>query len=525
MTDEANYAAVLEHLAQAAASGEPGIYLGQTVHGDLPVVLPLKTFNVHGSNRGASDSGKTLQVMRMIYQRCMLQAPGRPACGAEDCSIVCIDMKGDRALFNHNRVCAELAGMEFKYFDTRPGSESYLFNPLSQSHHRHMSRLQRAQEVANALGFLHGADWSKAYFGAQNAELTFVPLDAVGPDGEPRFRTYREVSHVYAEPRLFAALPGARMDNLKEGSHVVTTMKLLGKVHAMNLTKDLMPERPDAFTHAIDAGSLFYKKQFVQVTVPFASDPLIGGHIARQLCYCVFNAGQFARDRKCRVLVFVDEAQHAVSRQFIQLFEQARGFGITIVLVHQHRGQLADVGGEDQRLAIDTNTAWSLDFDVASAEMIKFIQDHSPRGIFASPSWSRQASGIAALDAWDEYTFAKALRESDKVEISTQAGPLFDSGTILKLNARGDVGWVRVRVNRGSMRLVGVVPFHWRYHLTEGQYRKLETARLPGPSDRTITVQKEPFDGLPPPVTDLTPRSPIVPKPTPFSPKTNGAHT
>jgi hypothetical protein len=304
------------------------------------------------------------------------------------------------------------------------------------------------------------------------------------------------------------------VDNLKDGSHVVTTVKLLGKVHAMNLTRDLLPGKPAAFEHAIDALSLFYKKQFVQVTVPFSSDPLVGAHVARQLCYCVFNAGQFAKDRTCRVVVVVDEAQHAVSRQFVQLFEQARGFGITIVLVHQHRGQLSNVGGEDMRLAIDTNTAWSLDFDVASAEMIKFIQDHSPRGLFASPSWSRQTAGISSLHAWDEFSFAKALRESDRVNISTHAGPLFDAGTILGLNARGDVGWVRVRVNRGSMRLVGVVPFHWKYHLTERQYRQLETARMPGPSDRTVTVQKEPFDGLPPPVVDLTPRSSIVPKPT-----------
>ena len=52
MTDEACYAAVLEHMAQAAVSGEPGIYLGQTVHGDLPVVLPYRTFKVHGSFEG-----------------------------------------------------------------------------------------------------------------------------------------------------------------------------------------------------------------------------------------------------------------------------------------------------------------------------------------------------------------------------------------------------------------------------------------------------------------------------------------
>jgi hypothetical protein len=519
MSDSIHYGAVMEHLLWGRDPKEQGVYLGQSVFGDLPIVLPLRTFFVHGSIRGATDSGKTLQEMRMHYQLCALQAPSRIdalrrlGIKAEEYSIVCIDHKGDPALFNHSRICAEIGGMEFRHFDTRAGHESYLYNPLDQSHHEHMSRLQRAQEVANALGFIYGVGWSKEFFGSKNVELTFIPFNSVRPDGSPRFRTFRELAYVYSEPRLFAALPGARLDNLKEGSHVVTTMKLLASVHAMNLTPDMEPDRAALFEHAIDAKSLFYRKQFVHLTVPFSTDPLVGPHVTRSFAYNLFNAGQYAKDRKYRVVLFVDEAQHAISRPFIQLFEQARGFGITVALIHQHRGQLANIDGEDQRLAIDTNTAWSLDFDAASEEMIRFIQELSPRGKFARPAWSRRASDVRSLEAWDDYSFAKALAQSESINFAASSEPLLDQGTILGLNARGDVGWVRVRVHRGNMRFVGVVPFYWRYHLTEEQYRKLTRITPPGPGEKTITVKKEPFDDLPPPAIDFAPKSSIVPKP------------
>jgi hypothetical protein len=288
-------------------------------------------------------------------------------------------------------------------------------------------------------------------------------------------------------------------------------MWLLSHMHPLNETTVTLKDRPAVYENRIDALSLFYKKQFIHVSVPWGDFPLTGPCLVNLLALQIFNAGRFAtRDRKCRVIIYMDEAQCCITEQLIKQYAQARAHGITYVLIHQQREQLADVGGKDLRALIDTNTAWSIDFDVSSKEMIQWVQDHSPTAVRMHASLSCSSEEIGDLKNLDEARLELARQLADKFTLTEHEGPLYSAGDILRLNSTGKVAWLRVGVPRDNLRTVGVVPFYWDHHVTLEQYHTLLHTPRPGSGPGTITVSKEPF-AEPPKPTNL--KSPIVPKP------------
>jgi hypothetical protein len=508
-------------LAPMLYSGDPleanAIYEGQSAYGDLPLCIPLKTFFLHGAIRGKTGTGKTLEAMRQILKLCCLQAPQRldylrvRGQEFEEYSIVQIEQKEDDASFNSSRIAASFADMKFRVLDPRIGARSNVYNPFKQRHHEFMSGVQRLEELISALGLIHasGSGYGEYFYTYENARRLGPPFDANGDEAwgwdkaAPWFDSFRKLGWLLDWDANFLKLPGATREMIKNGSHVAGLCWFLSKIHPLNVTAETDPGRDDLFENAIDASSLFHDKQFVHVTVPWGDFPLTGTTIVNLLLMQIFNAGRHATSRgtrKYRVIVYLDEAQHALSEQLVKQFAQARSNGITLAVVHQQRDQLRYIGGKDLRSHVDENLAWSIDLDASGDEMIDWIQKHSPTAMRVYRTIARPVESIHNLDDDAEYAISRALETAEDLSFVEHEEPLYSRGEILALNSTGRCGWLRVPLDTDNLRLEGaVVPFFWRHHLTLEQYRKLASIPRSVPARGTLVVKKAPFSALPKP--------------------------
>ena len=523
-------------LAQTLYSGDPleqdAIYEGQSAYGDLPLCLYLLTFFLHGAIRGRTNAGKTLEVMRQIFKLCLLQSPARldhlrsRGRKFEEYSIVHFDQKDDNASFNSSHIAASFGDMKFRALDPRIGATSNVYNPFKQKYHKFMSTVQRLEEILSALGLIHsaGSGYGPWFFTVENGRRLAPPFEANRDEDEGEDKdddkkslvldSFRTLSRVLDNDKEFLGLHGATKEMLKNGSHAAGLAWFLSKIHPLNVTGRSHP-RPrwdDLHENAIDALSLFHEKQFVHVTVPWGDFPMTGTSIVNLLLMQIFNAGRYAKQtRKYRVIIYIDEAQHALTEQMVKQFAQARSYGITLVLVHQQRDQLADIGGKDLRSQVDGNIGWSIDLDASGEEMIGWIQKNSPTAMRVHRSYVRPVSTINSLADPDEYGMPRALETAENISFVEREGPLYSQGEIMALNSTGRVGWLRVPLDNDNLRLEGaVVPFVWQYHITKKQYEILEKTPRSYGGPGTITVEADPSQPLAEPE-DLGPD--FIPKP------------
>ena len=135
------------------------LYLGASLEGDYPVLLHRELLNAHAHILGDTGSRKTSIGIAPLLTQLIAR---------EDSSVLIIDLKGDKTLFEAAREEAEVAGIPFKWFTNITGRSSFVFNPLRQSHVKTMTTNQLTQGILQALALEYGEDYGRGYFSALN---------------------------------------------------------------------------------------------------------------------------------------------------------------------------------------------------------------------------------------------------------------------------------------------------------------------------------------------------------------------
>lgn len=339
------------------------LFLGVEPHAAFPVLLNRALLNQHAYIVGQTGSGKTsLGLMPLLIQ--VLRADrDRPNCG-EGPPIVVLDLKGDPALFHTVRLEAEARrtrlGAEgdddprsaFVYFTPEPNRSSFFFNPFRSMDSAHRSPMQLCELVLDSLGLSHGEGYGRSYYTRLNRMLL---LEALKHPSRPR-----SFNKLYTVLDQIVKSEGKRGDSQTLFELAATIKSLSGYTRLATDDRDLPPHRTIHLPRVLEHGQVAY------FWLPAATESVSVREIGKLALYSLLTA---AIDRQRdgaeprEIYVVIDEFQRLAGENFRVILEQARSFGIRVILANQSISDLK-TPDTDLRPTIRTNTRVKMHFSV-----------------------------------------------------------------------------------------------------------------------------------------------------------------
>lgn len=314
----------------------------------------------------------------------------------EDPALLVIDMKGDLALFHATREAARSAKKSFRYFTVEPGCASYFFNPfVDLGHSGGTTTIQFAELLMEALALIHGPGYGRAFFTKQSREALLHELAR----GARPF-TFKEL--------LEALERGARANakGYREAIELVATIRAMTFYPQLNTTRQAYDPQK-----SIHMGTLLAERQVAYFWLPSARESVSAQEIAKLALFALLTAAmkrqprtreQRENDRDYgfrRAYVVIDEFQRLASENFKVVLEQARSFGVSVILSNQSLSELK-TPSTDLRPVVTTNTRSKIHFSVQNALDRKELSDSSGQDVSFVPVEStvqvRQRFGLTA---------------------------------------------------------------------------------------------------------------------------------
>jgi hypothetical protein len=305
------------------------VYLGRSVHGDYPVLLHLKLLQQHAHILGDTGSRKTSVGIAPLLSQLI---------GRADASVLVLDLKGDKGLFECARHEAARAGLPFQFFTNVGDRASHVFNPLRQSHTDTLTIHQQTQPILQALSLEYGEGYGAGYFSAVNEIVLKEYLDHYRSTD-----SFRRLSDLVKVPQAYQAAGGDPGD-WKAARHLAILLDKLASVYPMNLTEDDLRDRPEAWRDRIDMPALLEDRRVVYFSLSSAMEPTTVSPVARLALFNLLTAAAQREGRGGRVYVFVDEFQRIVTENMRLFLEQARSMKLHFILANQTMGQLRGRG-------------------------------------------------------------------------------------------------------------------------------------------------------------------------------------
>lgn len=450
------------------------LLLGRALEGDYPVLLDRALLHQHAHLVGDSGSRKTsLGIAPTIAQ----------LIASNDNSVVVLDLKGDRALFETARIEATEAGADFRWFTAEPGHSSHVFNPLEQSHLDRFNPSQRTQLILEALALNYGDAYGRGYFSAVNESVLVNILRKHG------VRNFIQLHQLLTDAKIYETLK--LLDEPKDARHLSSLVDRLISVPHLNLTHAQLAGRPAVAAAAIDMPSLLARPQVVYFNLRSSHNPIVSPAIAKLALYLLFTAAaDRTPDQKCHVYVVVDEFQQIVSENIPLVMEQARSSGLAFLIAHQSLDQL-DRKKVDIRDTIQACTAFKQYFRASDPKTIRHLEELSGEGLFENLEWTQSID--AALGVDHDHSFSPLKAVDGAVKVTESREPLLERNTILNVSSLPNTSFVHFTEGSNFTQFGAFpTPIISDYHINEDEYDKRREASWPPADERTIIVEQPP---------------------------------
>ena len=399
------------------------LLVGFSLFGDYPVLLHKAILDQHYHLTGDTGSMKTSLVAGPLAAQLMARG---------DCSVVVLDLKGDRSLFETCRVEAQRAKLPFSWFTTERGRSSFVFNPFEQSYHADVTPEQESETLLQGMSLDYGVDYGRAYFTSQN---------------EMSLKALMRKLNLKSAAALFDVLndPGGggilSVRELKDAGHLRAIASRLMTVAPLNA------ELPAGAGRRIEAADVLRRKQVVYFNLSSPQEPLSAATIARLFLWSVFSCAAHNRVKGNRVYLVVDEFQQIIAENSKPLFSMIRGLGVTLVPVHQTLGQL-DQRGADLIDTVDANTAVKHVLRASDPRTVKRIAEMSGVQTYHTVSWTQDtADGNGSIDP--------SLAAEGLVQVSESPGDALDKNTILAVSSDQASSFIRFTFGSGYTQFAG----------------------------------------------------------------------
>lgn len=469
---------MVDRLLQSGHAGLEGhLFLGMRYFGGQPYLVPANRDNPHTWVMGGTGAGKTARILAPLIAQLI----------ARRRSVVVIDPKPDKTLFESCRFECDHEGILFRSVDITPGRWSYAFSPFNQSHAAVQTLSSRAESIIQAFNLDYGPVYGGAYYAAMD-ELFCLALFTLFPEA----RTPAEIARVFDSPKVFQRHLGEKG---WEDSNLVRAIfaKLAGST-PLNVTA----RTPGVTRHVLDAAIDMRQPFYTPQVIYFALDAKELRTTTRATMglafYNLLTAAKYVGpEPKVTVACVIDEAQEVIGPNLAILFEQARSLGIELVLAHQNLGQLRKAN-QDYRETLEENAGLQIVFNPTGRDTREWIEATSGEQPYAALSWEQDQRGHldprsgAGFDP--QYARRPGLFDFPRVSVSERLGPVWDRTTLMRLSALPGVAWIRVLRDQGYARDGGQwVPVQTLFHIPDEVYKARRRKPWPGPNGYTVQVE------------------------------------
>jgi len=314
-----------------------------------PVLLHRRILDEHMYIAGQSGAGKTsLGIIPILTQ--IIRSGG-----TKPCPIVILDLKGDLSLFNTAReeaaarqVAGTAAPQDVLMFRTDRGYATNYFNPFRDFASSGQPRrpIETAELFIQALSLFHGDFYGASYYSKQHRDVLLSALK----DAEKKKTNPQSFTDLYQVLETSAKSSGERGRDAVE---------LMATIHAVAQYEQLGPApagvRSIHMPELIRAGQLAYfwlPSQLTGMTVRETGKLALYAFLTAMQEYK--QSEESAGDDR-RGYLIIDEFQRIAAENVRVILQQARSFGISVILANQDPTDLK-LPNADLRSTVYTNT-------------------------------------------------------------------------------------------------------------------------------------------------------------------------
>jgi hypothetical protein len=475
---------------------EGHMFLGMRYYGGTPFLIPVKRDNPHIWVMGGTGTGKTTRVLAPLIAQYI--ALGH--------SVVVLDPKPDKALFESCWFECDYQGIPFRYICITPGRWSYTFPPLAQSHAAAQTIASRAETWIQSLNLDYGVQYGGSYFTATEEALCIALLTLF-----PESRSPEEIARLFDNPAVLRRHLGER--GWTDSSHIRSVLAKLAGVTPLNVTPNTPGVTKQVLDAAIDMRQPFYTPQVIYFALDSAQLRTSTRATLGLGFYNLLAAAKHVGSKPdVPVVCVVDEAQETIGPNLSILLEQARSMGIQLILSHQNLSQLRK-HDTDYQGTFEENTGLQIVFNPVSRSVREWMEATSGNQVYTDVKWSQDL--LPGLDLRSSESFHPRLARRSgfldfpELHVSERIGPVWDRTELMQLSAEPGVAWVRITRDQGFSRDGGQwVPVRTLYHIDGDTFDVRRFSPWPGPNGQNVFVELDPsydrrFRELPPP----TPRT------------------
>jgi hypothetical protein len=393
------------------------LFLGVEPHVRFPVLLHEKILAEHAYFVGDSGSGKTsLGLMPLLMQLIRGHGPspedlrdGRVFADGRTLPppIVVIDLKGDPALFHTVKAEAEARKLEFRFFTPEKGRPSHYFNPFASIDAENRTEIQLCHILLDALSLNHGEGYGRGYYSRQSRSLLYAALT-----GQKKPRSLEELREAIDDLRKSGNA------EYKDTLELVSTLDAL--INYKMLAVRTNPRRPD---EAIHMPSVLERRQVVYFWLPAVVESVSAREIAKLALYslltaCIDRQRNLPPKEWRQAYVFIDEFQRIAGENFRIIMEQARSFGLGVVLANQSVADLVtpDV---DLRPTVRTNTRFKRYFSVTDPHDVASLSEASGQELMYPRTWSQTAGDAPYSEHISNFYMSRSDSQSLKPRLTS----------------------------------------------------------------------------------------------------------
>jgi len=279
--------------------------------------------------------------------------------------IVIIDLKGAPELFNTVREESNERGQAFLFFTAELDKPSYYFNPFTALKRRAASLPQQTQQLLDGLGRNFGDDYARSYF-------TGIPRHHI-LSALKRFGTPTSFPHLH-EMLVKSRPKGRRSHDTADLEYIVESFCFYPQLFT---TAEQERTRPNGI---ISFDRVLEDRQVVYFWLPAAEESIAVRDIGKFVLFNYLSAAKERQDKRKeyrQAYLFVDEFQRLVGESLQIILEQARSYGIGVVLSNHSAAQLRTSSGKNLWPLIHGNTAATLHFGSVDRDELKMLSDLS----------------------------------------------------------------------------------------------------------------------------------------------------
>lgn len=375
-------------------------------------------------------------------------------------AIVVVDLKGDKCLFNTVREEANRRGQPFLFFTAEPDKPSYYFNPFTIFQLRRSSLPQQSQQLLDVLGLNNGEGYGRDHF-------TRIPrhylLAALKEHGTPT--SFRHLHDILVQNR-----PNTKRAN-HDSSDLEFAVEALCFYPQLFTTPEQEKKQPKSI---IRFERVLEERQIVYFWLPAVEESIAMREIGKLV---LFNALSAAKDRQDRNLkgvqlyLFIDEFQRLVGESLQIILEQARSYGIGVVLSNHSSSQLRTASGRNLWPVIHGNTAAMLHFGTPDPDELKMLSDLSGETWRESTRTDTTTRSYGQSQSWRDVTEQAgiALSEAGTQELA----PRMTTHDLLNIFSEPRQFLLHVYRNTGFSRFNGLpIPVRGVHCMDEETYKR-----------------------------------------------------